>query len=621
MQTKSSFCYTMLIGCIAALIAACNPGHDNATIPEIYAKYISKRSSPVPYKDLTQTIATNKVETPDSLSSAEALEDIDMLEYLWKTSYSGYEYWKYQGVDFEAYITDLRSWARQSPHMKTLEFEASATSILKEIYDGHISFIGAGYYGAYRHKAVYFTDILVEEMARGEFQVIDSQNDLVRVGAMFTQTESANYLFPTLAPPDKKQFLVGLLTFTPPRSIKLSFDDEMLEIPLRKSRLLLSRFDDPSPYYLDRTHGIPIIRITGFGDALHGQMQDFMQSGVDLKNEDLVLLNVFNNGGGSSIYPQTFLKNINGPVQWEIHWAELTSPAIAGYYSNYAVDPSTTPGTKHLVSRYARQYEKLQSFPTKSWSFNKDEKRPVEGTFGGKLILMTNRRVLSAGENLVGASASLKDRITIGENTGGSAQFSSTCAYVLPHSKLILNLPRQLIFIPGLEECVGYLPDFWLDTNEPMEEVLKWLKSPEQYQFNYTERYDEFLESLSMTAVLPEDSQISTPGADVPDSLARFSGKWFGVSDGVLDHLLAIENISAGGEVEAIYAWGVAYQWGINNPGWTRYKGTFQGSKLVLTAPDNMLTISYEIKSDGSMDSWYKRPGILSYTELVKLED
>ena len=150
---------------------------------------------------------------------------------------------------------------------------------------------------------------------------------------------------------------------------------------------------------------------------------------------------------------------------------------------------------------------------------------------------------------------------------------------------------------------------------------MKWLKSPEQYQFNYTERYDEFLESLSMTAVLPEDSQISTPGADVPDSLARFSGKWFGVSDGVLDHLLAIENISAGGEVEAIYAWGVAYQWGINNPGWTRYKGTFQGSKLVLTAPDNMLTISYEIKSDGSMDSWYKRPGILSYTELVKLED
>ena len=621
MRNKSIFCHIILSGCVFALIVSCNSSHNDTNIPEIFSKYISESRTAVPYKQLAPNDVSNRIKAPDSISIAEALEDIDMLDYLWKTSYSGYEYWKYQGVDFEAYITSLKSWARQSPRMKTLEFEARATSILKEIYDGHISFIGAGYYGAYHHKAVYFTDILVEEMASGEFQVIDSQNDMVNAGAVFTQPDNATYLFPTLSPPGKKQFLVGLFTFTPQRSIMLSFDDELLEIPLHRNRLLLARFDDPSPYYLDRVNGLPILRIASFTDDSQQYMQDFMQSGHELHKEELILVNAFNNGGGSSIYPQAFLKNLNGPVQWEIHWAELTSPAIAEYYLNYEVGPSTTPATKHLVSRYARQYEKLQSFPTKSWAFDRDENKQVEGKFSGKLILMTNRRVLSAGENLVGASASLKDRITMGENTGGSAQFSSTCAYVLPHSRLVLNLPRQLIFIPGLEECVGYLPDYWLDTHDPMAEILKWLKSPDQYQFTYRHSYVELLEALDVVTVFPEDTQISKPGPDVPDSLARYSGKWVGASDGILEHMLAVENISADGKVEAIYAWGVAYIWGINSPGWARYKGEFQGSKLVLTAPDGMLTISYEIKPDGSMDSWYKRPGIISYSELVRLED
>jgi hypothetical protein len=154
-----------------------------------------------------------------------------------------------------------------------------------------------------------------------------------------------------------------------------------------------------------------------------------------------------------------------------------------------------------------------------------------------------------------------------------------------------------------------------------MEEILKWLKAPDQYQFRYRQSYAELLEALDVVTVFPEDTQISKPGPDVPDSLARFSGKWVGASDGILDHMLAVENISADGKVEAIYAWGVAYIWGLNNPGWARYKGEFHGSKLVLTAPNGILTISYEIRSDGSMDSWYRRPGIISYTELVRLED
>lgn len=247
-------------------------------------------------------------------------------------------------------------------------------------------------------------------------------------------------------------------------------------------------------------------------------------------------------------------------------------------------------------------------------------KLKIPGKFQGKFVVLTNRRVLSAGENLVGASESITNRVTVGENTGGVAQFSSKCAYTLPYSRLVLNLPRQLIFIPGLEECVGYLPDYWLDTNEPLNEVIKWLKTPEEYQFEYSQSYTELLGTLEMSAAPPPDSKISPPGGHIPDSLAQFSGKWFGVNDGVLDHLLVVEKINNPNDVQAVYAWGVAYQWGVNQPGWERFNGVFEGDKLVLKRVGGGLTMSYWMNPDGSMSSVYERPGINSQADLTKLD-
>jgi len=620
MRYRSLIEHILFAVCVVCCVASCGHQQSEQKIPAKFRDFIKESTTRVPYKQLSPNSGSNSISAHDSISSSEALEDIEMLEYLWKTSYSGYEYWKFQGVDFDAYISKLKAWATQYPQLETLEFEAKASAILQEIYDGHISFVGAGYNAAYRHKAVYFTDILIEKMASGEYQVIDSKNKDISIGATFTQTEKNDYLFPTLAPGDRQHFLLGLFSFKPQRSVELAFDNQLYEISLHKSRLLLARFDDLEPYSIDRVNEIPIIRVTSFRNELYPEMQNFMQAGFNLQAEDLIIINLFNNGGGSSVFPQTFLSNLNGPVQWESHWADLTSPAIAEYFYNLELGPTASPGYQSLVANYSRQYEKLRSFPVKSWTFSSTQNEQKPGKFKGKLILMTNRRVLSGGENLVGASSSISDRIVVGENTGGVAQFSSTSAFVLPHSRLVLNLPRQLIFIPGLEECVGYLPDYWLDTDQPLEEVLKWLEAPEKYQFKYTETYAELLKRLNATTVLPADAQVIPPGPEVADSLARFSGKWFGVSDGVLDHLLLVENISASGEVDAIYAWGVAYQWGVR-PGWERFKGAFQGNTLVLKAPNRPLTITYEIRRDGSMDSWYIRPGIRSYTELVKREN
>jgi hypothetical protein len=332
---------------------------------------------------------------------------------------------------------------------------------------------------------------------------------------------------------------------------------------------------------------------------------------------------LFYNGGGSSVFPQTFMQNLNGENQWETDWAELKSPPIIQYYAQYDLSAMAdiSPNYRYLIRSHKILQDDYQRTPRKTWTFDSTRIQKGSGSYNGKLILLTNRRVLSAGEGMVGVSRSAKNSIIIGENTGGSAQFSSTCAYYLPNSKLIANLPRQLILIPDLEECVGYLPDYWLDTIEPLKEVLNWLADPDNYQFKYSDKYSEILNTLNLSPALPEDMAIAPPGSNLPVLLRNFSGKWYGVADGVLDHMLVVEKIHDNLEVEAIYSWGVAYQWGIQQPGWQRYRGKIIKNTIVLEDKPRQITITYMLNPDGTLEQTYKRPGVYSRSTMTKIHD
>ncbi len=618
MFDKHSTRTTFIVALLIILIGSCNSNSPHQDIPKRFQAFITEQTSPVNYLELFRSSTDKSLDRPDTLTSEQALEDIEMMQYLWTTSYSGYEYWMEKGVDFESHITGLKELARSTPRLSTREFENQAAAILQEILDGHLSIVGEGYHAAYRHKSVYFADILVELSGADLYRVISSKNEVVEEGAVFTQENPDPYLFRTLSAPGKEQFLLGNMALSHTNDLELSFDNKTLTVPLHKSRLLFSRFDDPQSYFITHTGDIPIVRITGFGDELYPQMQEFMQAGVELKNETTILINLFNNGGGSSVFPQTFLANLNGPVQWETYWGELTSPAISEYYSTLDLDHGASPALKGLKSRYASQFIQLKRFPMRSWRFSNTKKHNSPGSYKGQLILLTNRRVLSAGENLVGASGSIKNRVVIGENTGGVAQFSSTVPYVLPHSRLVLNLPRQLIFIPGLEECVGYLPDYWLDTSDPVQEVVSWLKDPGTYQFSYTQSFAELMKEMAMEIVLPEDIQITAPSSEMEPWQSRFAGKWFGVNDGILDHMLVVEKMQSSQDITGIYAWGVAYQWGISSPGWMRLQGHFSGRNLILNQEGSSIVITYTLNPDGSMTSVYERPGIVSRAQLTR---
>jgi hypothetical protein len=611
--------YTLiLVFLLLNTLTSCS--QNNKGVPKEFRNYITQSKTPIEYKDIIPFYGEKKDPAPAFITKKEALEDIEMFEYLFKTSYSGFEYWENQGVDFNGYFSGLKSFVNQKDTVSTEQFEDECAKILTLIHDGHISLIGKNRHDAYEHKSVYYCDIIVEETNDGEFMVIHSQFDLVKKGDLFTQKDHEKYLFKTLSPTGKKHYLIGLLSYHPITSEELSFNDKSISVPFDKSRLTFAKYNDSTPFHIERINNIPVVRVMSFANEIFPAMKEFMESGNQLKKENQIIVNIMNNGGGASLFPQTFIQNLNGTALWESYWATLKSPSIFEYFADYDLNSITaaSPNFRDLILSSKKELAEYQDSPSKTWEFSSISDEKLLGTYKGRMIVLVNRSVLSAGESFVGASQSIRNRIVVGENTGGCGMFSSACGYYLPNSKLIVNLPRHFILIPGFEECVGFFPDYWLNTSDPLKEIMNWLKDPDNYRFTYSSSFDQEEKTNASSLVLPDDLELVAPGADIPANTARFLGKWFGVSDGVLDHLLIVEKIHSNDDIDAIYAWGTAPQWNIHKPGYRRFRGKIENQKLILT--DGTVTITYTFISEKELHSTYERPGVFSITELTKIE-
>ena len=131
-----------------------------------------------------------------------------------------------------------------------------------------------------------------------------------------------------------------------------------------------------------------------------------------------------------------------------------------------------------------KKNKKNQEMPVFYWNIKKGKLLKPKGYYQGNFIILVNRKTASASENFVSFARSIKNCITIGENTSGSLNFTHHRYYVLPNSGIVLKLPSELNIIEGFQEGTGFYPDYWLDSNKPVEEIIKWIKNPATYVFN-----------------------------------------------------------------------------------------------------------------------------------------
>jgi hypothetical protein len=101
---------------------------------------------------------------------------------------------------------------------------------------------------------------------------------------------------------------------------------------------------------------------------------------------------------------------------------------------------------------------------------------------------------------------------------------------------------------------------------------------------------------------LPTDVTIVLPDPTIPKDLAGFSGKWVGVWDNVLNHVLVVEKVEPT-SASVIYATGTYSGWNAT-PRWARYRGDFIGPQLVIHLGSAVAT--YVLQSDGTLAGRYE---------------
>jgi dienelactone hydrolase len=106
---------------------------------------------------------------------------------------------------------------------------------------------------------------------------------------------------------------------------------------------------------------------------------------------------------------------------------------------------------------------------------------------------------------------------------------------------------------------------------------------------------------------LPPEIRIEPPGPEVPAPSAAFSGVWAGGAwDGILPHVLIVEQVSPTGDVAVISSWGDAPDWQMTR-GFTRVLGRIDHGRLILVYPSRGARAEYMMDAQGALQGTYMR--------------
>lgn len=117
------------------------------------------------------------------------------------------------------------------------------------------------------------------------------------------------------------------------------------------------------------------------------------------------------------------------------------------------------------------------------------------------------------------------------------------------------------------------------------------------------------------SAIMDQSVTITPPAPVVPKKCAAFSGMWAGRLQGMYDAEVAVQTISANGNVTVTVAWGKLAD---NNPGEAAGTGRISGTTLKLGRLPNGADISFVMLSDRTLAGTYTLAGQVYTGDFIK---
>lgn len=387
------------------------------------------------------------------ISKKKALIDFEAFKFAVDNLYCGKPIHEKAGVNFEECYKLIGDYINKAEKLTTKDLcEKYAQAFNNKFVDNHFLFQlptdkeNPIRLPTRRNYLPYFTDIIVEQIGE-EYYVVSTECENVKVGDIIKDT---GCMFETLPQNKKRRFFVGVRSWEKRESIEIVCNNKTITVKLHLCRVAeREKQDIVFSHY--RENEIDIIRSNTFNSISDKTtINDAGCLGAKLKDSKSIIFDMHHNGGGNSLYSEEFIRNLNGYCE---------------------ENPYTS------IELITALHKKIKDKKVKEWIIHsKNDINLEKASFNGEMIVLTDYYCASSAEETINFTKSLKNVIRVGTNTNGCNCFTNLWVCILPETYMAMFLPN-VTFLDMFEEGKGFEPDYWLDTTEPLKEIISWLKN------------------------------------------------------------------------------------------------------------------------------------------------
>jgi len=394
------------------------------------------------HEDITKPI-------PEKISREDALIDLACFRNIMEEGYSGYTYYEKKQFDdaFSAMEKRITSGSDEIAPLDLLNIIAEELSFIS---DGHLS-LNAGNVKIrfFKKEMAYVSDARLRE-ENGKYIC-------TKCGKTIEFDESVT-LFPTLPDENGPLYMIGVRSKEEVASIKVKADGEEIELPLHMIASEPIPEKKPTAMLIEKYYDdVAVITCTTFVGNTDKYLESFYRAGLRCRTCNHVIFNLVNNGGGNSVFPQRFFDGLYG-------WVGFSSKG-GRIYDSSLLRAKRFGNIEEGVERTYSEWHNVK---------NEDEPTP-ENMYNGSLHVVINQKVASSAELAVCMASNVEGVKYYGCNSAGVGKYGDVLTWFLPKSCTIIRAPYK-IFDNGIEETIGYTPDLWVDSTDPVGAVIEYVR-------------------------------------------------------------------------------------------------------------------------------------------------
>lgn len=441
--------------------------------PKDMSEYTPKKV--VGVKDFTeeelQSFLTERFRNYQSISSKDAMNDVDVAFRLLKSSYGGYEYF---GGD------EVFNDAKERIEQEIIKKDNIPITTLRRLFFKNFEFLKDGHFliqntKVLKEKYFYYSyedlDFLQDE--EGYYTIMNNTKWYVKE---FDKNKNVNdYMKLTINKNGVLVYNIGVLlkNIDSELSFKLNLvndsDIKELEVRLLKSNAKSSK---PSSGFTKKyVDDLPILTISSM---FLNRTKGFLESAGEVKNEEVILLDLRGNSGGVCGLGYAWLKKYTDTD-------ELTFPCFAGakvsklvLLHKKSVLEAYKKDNAEALEQYNETVNSLKNEDYNYWEVN-TRKGVWQNNHKNTIFVLIDKKVASATENFIRALSEMNNVVFVGTNTSGCYAISNNIEVNLPKSKISIYFGAGLFLHGNFEnlEGKGIEPDIWVNADDSLDRVLK----------------------------------------------------------------------------------------------------------------------------------------------------